>query len=200
MDKHKAALRHLAKQDPVMAGLIKRLKLEPLELRKNHFAALVRSIIAQQLSTKVARTLNKRFLELYGGKFPPAETIIGTAEKKLRGIGLSFQKVSYIKNLAAAVANGQINFKKLVRQSDEEIIAQLTRIKGIGRWTAEMFLIFSLGHMDVYSHADLGLKNAVKKLYNIDPKFHTRKLKKLLDTWAPYKSHASRLLWKSLDL
>ena len=117
----------------------------------------------------------------------------------MRRAGLSKAKVIYIKNLARAVQQDNLDFKKFARMSDEEIISALTEIKGIGRWTAEMFLIFSLCRPNVFSHGDLGLKNALKKLYNIDSKLHTRKLKKLLDSWEPHKSLASRHLWASLN-
>lgn len=200
MKTHKLAIEHLSKNDPLMARLAGRIKLKPAKKRKNHFRSLVTAIISQQLSTKVADVIIGRFLNLYGGKFPSPPAILKTNNKKLRAIGLSYQKISYIKNLAKAIETRNLEINKLKKLSDEEVIAELVKIKGIGRWTAEMFLIFSLGHLDIYSYGDLGLKNAVKRLYKIDPKYHTKKLAKLLDTWKPYRSVASRLLWKSLEL
>ena len=200
MNHHQKALRHLAKRDKVMAGLVKQIKLQPLAARKNHFQSLVTSIISQQLSVKAAATIEQRFVDLFKGRFPSSSEILKKSDRVLRKSGLSGSKISYIKNIAREVEQGRLNFKKLSKKSDEEIIAELTQIKGIGRWTAEMFLIFSLRHLDIYSQGDLGLKNAVTKLYKINPKFHTRKLQTILENWKPYRSVASRLLWKSLEL
>jgi DNA-3-methyladenine glycosylase II len=135
---------------------------------------------------------------IFGGKFPSFTTLIKTPEAKLRAVGLSGQKISYIKNLAKAVERGEVDFEKFKKMGDEEIIEHLTRVKGIGRWTAEMFLIFSMNRPDVFSHGDLGLKNAIKKLYKIDPKIHTKKLEKIINSWKPHRSLASRHLWASL--
>lgn len=198
--KHKKALKHLAKQDAVMAGLVRQINLPPAKKRQNHFRSLVSSIISQQLSTRVAEVIVGRLKSLYPRPFPSAQAILNTPNKKLRAIGLSYQKIAYIKNLASAVKEGEVDFKTLTKKSDEEIITELIKIKGIGLWTAEMFLIFSLSRPDVFSSGDLGLNKAVKKLYNINIKKHPKKTVKLLETWKPFRSLASRLLWQSLKI
>jgi DNA-3-methyladenine glycosylase II len=198
MTSHQHSLRHLAEADPIMAGVIKRAKIKPLKESKNHFESLAVAIINQQLSGKAADTIEKRFRIVFSGKFPKPAEVLKVSDKKMRAAGLSFQKISYIKNLARAVQNGDLDFKKFAKMNDEEIIGQLVKIKGIGRWTAEMFLMFSLNRPNVFSIGDLGLRTGLKKLYNIDAKRHHRKLKKLLDLWNPHKTLASRHLWASL--
>lgn len=197
---HKRSLEELAKADPILGRIIRLAKLKSLKARENHFESLVVSIINQQLSTKAADTIEKRFRALFGKIFPKPSAVLKMADGKMRAAGLSFQKISYIKNLAKAVEQGSLDFKKFGKMPDEEIIADLILIKGIGRWTAEMFLMFSLGRPDVFSHGDLGLRNAIKKLYNIDPKLHTKKLQKLIETWKPHRTLASRHLWASLNI
>ena len=197
---HSQSVRYLAKRDPVIKKLIKQIQLQPLKARRNHFESLISSVISQQLSVKAARTIKKRFVDLFGKKFPVPAEVLAMSFERLRTSGLSGSKISYIKNIAETVESGAVDFKKLKKLSDEEIITELVKIKGIGRWSAEMFLIFSLNRPNVFSHGDLGLKNAVKKLYSIDPKLHSGKLNKLLDTWHPHASTASRYLWKSLEL
>lgn len=211
MDLHQQSLKHLAKVDPVMAGLIKRANVKPLKAKRNHFESLAVSIINQQLSGKAADTIEKRLRAIYGGKFPLPSAVLKTRDGQLRNCGLSFGKISYIKNLARAVERGSVDFKKLIKASDEEVISELIKVKGIGRWTAEMFLMFSLARPNVFSHGDLGLRNGLKKMYKIDlsrlggrakadAKRHNRKLQKLLDLWHPHKTVASRHLWASLRL
>lgn len=200
MISHKQSLAHLSNADPVMAGIIRRVKIKLLKPRTDHFYSLVRAIVNQQLSGKAADTILDRFVTLFPGKkFPAPDDILKMSNKKLRSAGLSFQKISYIKNLSSAVKNGQLNFSKLKKMDDEEIIIALTEIKGIGRWTAEMFLMFSLNRPNVFSVGDLGLRNGLKKLYKLDAKRHHRKLEKLLSLWHPHKTLASRHLWASLE-
>ncbi len=197
---HQQSLSHLAKADKILSKVIKQAKLKPIRPQRDHFYSLARSIVGQQLSGKAADTIFHRFVNLFGGKFPRPRQILKMPDKKLRGAGLSFQKISYIKSLAGAVERGDLDFKKIKKMADEEVISELTKIKGIGRWTAEMFLMFSLARPNVFSAGDLGLRNGLKKLYNIDIKRHPRRLKKLLETWHPHKTLASRHLWASIDL
>lgn len=199
MTEHKKALRHLSKNDKVMAKIISRVKLKPLSPSKNHFQTLVVSIINQQLSGKAADTITKRFIALFGKSFPMPEKILKIPDARLRAVGLSFSKIFYIKNISRALINRQIDFKRLNKTTDDEIINSLIKIKGIGRWTAEMFLIFSLARPDVFSKGDLGLRNAVKKLYKIDVLNDYKKMERLLSLWKPHRTTASRHLWASLD-
>ena len=208
----KQSLEQLAKKDPIMRDLIRRAQLKILVPRENYFESLVNSIISQQLSTKAAESIRLRFLEEFGitaarqqsrrmgAHFPSARKILQKSDERLRACGLSGSKVSYIKNLAQAVEDGNVDFTNIGKRGDEEIIEMLTKVKGIGRWTAEMFLIFSLCRPDIFSHGDLGLKNAIKKLYRIDPKLHKKRYAKLIESWSPYQSLASRHLWASLEL
>ncbi|MDE2312014.1 MAG: DNA-3-methyladenine glycosylase 2 family protein [Patescibacteria group bacterium] len=200
MHSYRQAIKYLAKVDPVMADVIKRAKIKPLRPAKDPFESLVVSIINQQLSGKAADTIENRFRLLFGGRFPKPAQVLKTSDKKLRACGLSFGKISYIKNLAEAVTRGKLDFKKFGHMDDEQIIEQLVKVKGIGRWTAEMFLMFSLGRPNVFSIGDLGLRNGLKKLYRLDAKRHKRKLRRLLDLWHPHKTTASRHLWASLRL
>lgn len=200
MDTHRQSLRHLSKVDPVMAAVIKRAKVQPIKPKKNHFESLVVAIINQQLSSKAADTIENRFRMIFSGRFPKPKDVLKTSDKKLRACGLSFQKISYIKNISRALEQGSLEFKRFPKLGDEEIIGELVKIKGIGRWTAEMFLMFSLGRPNIFSLGDLGLRNGLKKMYKIDAMQHHRKLKKLLDLWHPHKTVASRHLWASLRL
>ncbi|HYV33775.1 MAG TPA: DNA-3-methyladenine glycosylase 2 family protein [Candidatus Limnocylindria bacterium] len=194
------AQKHLKKADKVLAKIIARINLKERKAHKRYFESLVVAIINQQLSGKAADTIQKRFVALFKGKnFPKPDLVLKKPNKVLRSAGLSFQKISYIKSLAKLVVKGQIDFNKFKKLSDEEIIIVLTKVKGIGRWTAEMFLMFCLGRPDVFSHGDLGLKNAVQKWYKLDMKKHPKKYHKLVQGWSPHRTITARYLWASLD-
>ena len=196
--KNPVYITHLSSADLVFRQLVSRIELQPLMLRANHFEALVRSIISQQISTKAAQSIAAKFVKLYRGKFPSPKQVLKTPNEVLRGVGLSQSKVVYIKNLADFAVTHK-DFNRLAELQNEEVIELLTQVKGIGRWTAEMFLIFALGREDVFSHGDNGLKSAIKKLYRLrkDPSRAT--LERISKVWKPYRSHASRYLWASLD-
>lgn len=196
----KKSIKQLAAQDSVLGSVIKMAKLKALRPRGNHFESLGCSIISQQLSSKASATIINRFIKLFGNTFPNPQAVLRMPDKKIRLAGLSSQKISYIKALAKAVKQGKVDFKTLIKLDDEAVISNLMQIKGIGRWTAEMFLIFSFARPDVFSDGDLGLRNAIKKLYNINPKLHNRKLAKIIESWKPHRSLASRHLWASLEL
>jgi DNA-3-methyladenine glycosylase II len=200
MQSLKKTLEELADGDKVLAGVLKQVKLKALRPQQNHFESLVVSIINQQLSTQAADTIERRFKDIFGGTMPQPKEILKKSDTALRKSGLSFSKIRYIKNIARAVEMGELNFKKLVKASDAEVIEVLTKIKGIGRWTAEMFLIFSLARPDIFSQGDLGLKNAIKKLYKLDPLLHKKKYLQLIESWKPHRSLVSRHLWASLNL
>ncbi len=197
----KAATKHLSRVDPVMRALIKDVgpcALKP-GARGDHFTTIVRAIVGQQLSAKAAETIFQRIAALHpnGRKIVPAD-ILASPDANLRAAGLSNAKVLYVKDLAARVDGGELNFTRLVRRGDEEIIDELTSVKGIGRWTAEMFLIFRLGRPDVWAIDDLGLRNAVRNLYKIEPK--KPQLLEVAEPWRPWRSVASWYLWRSLAL
>jgi DNA-3-methyladenine glycosylase II len=192
---------HLKKADPILAKIIGKIKLKERKPHKRYFEALCVSIINQQLSGKAAATIEKRFIALFPDKkFPKPAQVLKKSDKVLRTAGLSFQKISYIKSLAGLVEKGKIDFGRFTKLTDEEIIGLLTEVKGIGRWTAEMFLIFCLNRPDVFSHGDLGLRNAVKKWYKLDKDRQTKRYHQLVESWKPHRTAAARYLWKSLEL
>jgi 3-methyladenine DNA glycosylase/8-oxoguanine DNA glycosylase len=161
------------------------------------FRALARSIVFQQLAGAAARTIFNRLEAACGGDVTPA-AILKLSDQQLRAVGLSKQKLSYIRSLAELTQSGEIDFAQLPKMSDEDIIEHLTRVKGIGRWTAQMFLMFALRRPDVMPHVDFGLNSAIKKHYR------KRKLKpphidKIAKSWSPYRSIACWYLWRSLD-
>jgi len=158
---------------------------------------LVEAIINQQLSGKAADTIYKRFLALFKkSEFPSPEQIFRIDVEKLRGAGMSYSKAAYIKNIAKAFKDNELNIKKIKKMTDEEVITELTKIKGVGKWTAEMILIFTLNREDVFSLGDAGLKRAIKNLYGITDE---KKILKLSETWKPNRSFACWYLWQSLN-
>jgi DNA-3-methyladenine glycosylase II len=167
MPSHRPAITHLRRADPVLARIIDRVGPCRLEPRRTgtHYDALVRSIVFQQLSGKAASTIHRRFCELYPGNRPRAEHVLATEEHLLRGAGLSRQKIGYLRDLSARVADRSLPLAHLGRLSDDAIIEHLVQVKGIGRWTVQMFLIFRLGRPDVLPELDLGVQNAIQRAY-----------------------------------
>lgn len=192
---------HFKKVDPVLHKALLRVgKIEGIEVREanDYFTSLSREIINQQLSDKVANVIFERFLNLFPNRKPTAELAIQVQDQVLRNIGTSWAKVKYIKDLAEKIANNEVCFSKLKDMENEEAINELIKIKGIGRWTAEMFLMFSFGREDIFSFGDLGLRNAIKKLYKIE-KLTKEKAEEISCVWSPYRTYACRILWESLD-
>ncbi len=184
-------------KDPILKKLIKKYPAPKFEDRSEFlFYELIESIISQQLSIKAADTIFGRFKELFGKTFPTPKQVLNMEDEKIRACGLSFAKVSYVKSVANAFISDLIDIEKIRKQSDEEVIQELTQIKGVGQWTAEMILIFTLKRPDVFSIGDLGLRNAIIKLYGITDR---KEMLNLSETWKPYRSYASWLLWRSLE-
>ena len=176
--------------------------LPELSLHKNIPIRLMASIMSQQLSTKVAKVIFRRFLELYGGKEPTPSKVLATDPTVLRGIGLSNNKVSYLLNVASFCIEQKITDKKLLKMSNEEIIELLTQIKGVGKWTVEMLLMFTLGREDVFAVDDLGIQQAMIRLYKLDPtdkKALKEKMLQLSAKWSPYRTYACLHLWQWKD-
>ncbi len=194
-----AAEKHLSKVDPKLGELIKVVNL-PVQRksRRTHFEALVEAIVSQQLSVKAADTIFFRFVALFG-KFPKPEQILKMKDSKLREVGLSYQKISYIKDLSTKVLSKDLRLNTLSRLDNEAVITELIKVKGIGRWTAEMFLMFSLVRPDVFSTGDLGLRNAIIKLYKLKKPPTEKQLERITKKWSPHRTTASRYLWKSLN-
>jgi DNA-3-methyladenine glycosylase II len=196
-----SARRHLRRVDPILGKVIARIPTPQTKKRRgNYFKSLVEAIISQQLSNKAADTIIIRFRKLFHQSgFPTPQQVLRMPTEKIRSAGLSYGKISYIKDLAKAMETRQLNIRQLHRLSDEEVIAHLTQIKGIGRWTAEMFLMFSLDRPDVFSHGDLGLRNAIHKLYGFKKPPTVKQIEKIVLKWQPHRTLASRYLWRSLD-
>ena len=196
---------------PYIEHLSKDKKLQPLlaaplpelPFKKNIILRLIGAIMSQQLSAKVADVIYARFLALYGGKEPAAQQVLDTPAETLRGIGLSNAKVSYVHNVARFAVEEKVTDKKLQKMSNEEVVEYLTQIKGVGKWTVEMLLMFYLGREDVFALDDWGLQSAMIKIYkldNTDKKAFKEKILKISAKWSPYRTHACRYLWQWKDI
>jgi len=167
--------------------------------RKDHLSALVGAIVSQQLSTKAAATIFGRFVALFpDGHIPHAPAIHALDDATLRGVGLSGQKVGYLRDLCTRIADGRLQLEELEALDDELVIERLTSVKGFGRWTAEMFLMFRLHRPDVLPAGDLGIVNAIQRLYGLRKRPDPKKILKLGEAWRPYRSVASWYLWQTL--
>ena len=192
---------HLTQADPVLAALIARVGAYDLAPRKNrdHFGTLARAIVFQQLSGKAAETIHGRFLGLFATKKPAPNDVLRASEEALRGVGLSRAKVLAVRDLAAATLDGRLELPVPPRLADEEIVERLTLVRGIGPWTAHMFLMFHLGRSDVLPVGDLGLRTAVKRAYALRGEVKPARLEKIAAPWRPWRSVATWYLWRSLD-
>jgi len=188
----KAARLHLQKSDPVMKKLLKQVGPFTLKTRRDRFAALVKSILGQQISTAAARTT-------IAPEKLSAERLSQFTVEQYRKIGISRQKASYLLDLCEKVNDGSLELKKLGRLSDEQVTAALVQVKGIGPWTAQMFLMFSLGRLDVLPVDDLGIRKAVSKSYGLPELPNPAEITKIAQPWRPYASIASWYLWRSLE-
>lgn len=194
------ARRLLMRRDPVLGAAIKRIGACGLaeRQRKDHLAALVGAIVSQQLSTKAAATIFSRFVALFPGEIPDAPAIAALSDATLRGVGLSGQKVSYLRDLSARIADGRLRLDELEALPDDEVIERLTSVKGFGRWTAEMFLMFRLHRPDVLPAGDLGIVKAIQKMYGLRKIPDAKRIMKIGEAWRPYRSVASWYLWQTL--
>jgi DNA-3-methyladenine glycosylase II len=200
---HEPSIKHLKRVDPVLAAVIERVGPCRLETRREgtHFDALVRSIVYQQLSGKAASTILGRVRGLYGDRSPTPAEILGTPDETLRAAGLSRQKLSYLKDLAAKVESDVVPLAAdtIDHLPDDEIIERLVQVKGIGRWTVHMFLIFRLGRPDVLPELDLGIQNAIRRAYRLRKQPGPKDVKRIGKNWTPHASVASWYLWRSLE-
>jgi DNA-3-methyladenine glycosylase II len=195
------AVAHLRKVDPAMRQVIDKVgsyKGWPASAG-THFDAVCRSIVFQQLSGKAAGTIHGRFQGLYGGRTPLPAELVSTTDEQLRSIGLSRQKSAYLKDLGARVALGELPIETLHELTDEEIISALTAVKGIGRWTAQMFLMFRLGRPDVLPDLDLGVQKGIQRAYRLRKLPTPERVKKIGAKWAPYRTVGSWYMWRLLD-
>ena len=202
-DDYARARRALMRRDPVLGAVIKAIGpcLMADRQRRDHLTALAGSIVSQQLSTKAAATIFGRFQALFTPHAPlSAQAVLAFDDQTLRGVGLSGQKVRYLRDLCERIVDGRLVLDEIESLDDEAVIARLTEVKGFGRWTAEMFLMFRLHRPDVLPVGDLGIVNAVQRLYRLRAKPDAKKLLKLGEAWRPYRSVASWYLWQSLQI
>jgi DNA-3-methyladenine glycosylase II len=193
------AVNHLKKSDAVLASIIARVGPCQVAYREPTFEMLARAIVFQQLSTNAARTIYGRLEEAAGGKLTP-EAIQSLSVGEMRRVGLSRQKLGYIRDLAEHAISGKVDFAKLPSMSDEEVIASLTDIKGVGVWTAHMFLLFSLRRPNVLPTGDLGVRMAIQKAYRKRKMPTPKQVEQMAKSWHPYCSYAAWYLWRSLEL
>ncbi len=194
-------LNYLSQADPILAKVI--ALVAPIDYSSSFtepFLSLAESIISQQLSVKVSDVIFSRLQDLFPDKVITAEGILELNEQQIRNIGVSWAKIKYLRDLATKKIAKEVQLEGLADLDDEKIIHELTKVKGIGRWTVEMFLIFNLGRLDIFSHGDLGLRRAIQRLYKLSELPTREEAEKISNVWKPYRSIASRYLWKSLEI
>jgi 3-methyladenine DNA glycosylase/8-oxoguanine DNA glycosylase len=196
---HRKAINHLRKSDRVLAGIIERVSACRMEFGEPTFHTLAESILYQQLNGRAAATIFNRFTAVAGDPLTP-EGILKLTDAQMRGVGLSRQKTSYLRDLAAKTQAGLLNFERLTDMSEEEVIAHLTQVKGVGVWTAHMFLMFTLQRPDILPTGDYGVQAAIKKHYKKRKWPKPDVMTKIAKPWAPYRSIACWYLWRSLDI
>ncbi len=199
----KKIIDHFEKADKKLHKVIKNMDFgkwkKIFKEEQDYFLGLLRSIISQQLSDKASSTIISRFEKLFlNGKITP-KNIVKLSDKKLRSVGMSYAKVSFIKDLSSKYLNKEIDFKKIKNMSDEEVSAQLLKVKGIGPWTVEMFLMFSLFRPNIFSHSDAGLRRAIKTLYGFKKEPTRSQIEKIVSKWHPFKTYGCLALWEILD-
>jgi len=192
---------HLKRADPILARIIGEVGPLRMTRRPERFQALARAIIFQQLAGAAATAIYNRFVkQIGGGRFPTPAQVLAATDDAMRAAGISRGKALYLRDLAAHVRDGVLNFHRFARMDDEDIIVDLTRVKGIGRWTAEMFLMFNLHRPDVMPGGDLGLRNALAKAYAMEKPPTPKQLVEFAERWRPYRTAAAWYLWQSLRI
>lgn len=194
-----AALIHLRAADPILAGIIDRVGKYAVQYHEPTFRALVRSIVFQQLHGKAARAIFDRLQQRAGGEITP-ESILKLRPTQMRAIGLSKQKLTYIRDLARKTRDGLVEFQRFPEMSDEDVITELTQVKGIGEWTAHMFLMFALRRPNILPVGDFGVRSAMRKAYGMKVMPKPRTMQRIAKSWHPYCSIASWYMWRSLDV
>lgn len=192
-------LRVLCKNDPVLARVVRSVGPFTLKPDPGGYEILVRSILSQQISVAAARTIRGRLQALLPAGKLTAKNIDALSDDQLQSVGVSRQKQTYLRHLTSCTLNGTINFRRIAKGSDDDAVEELIQVKGVGRWTAQMFLMFSLGRIDVFAPDDLGLRNAIQKLYELPGKPSRSELEQHSDKWRPYRTMASWYLWRSLE-
>ncbi len=198
--KKEAHITHL-KKDKALKKVIEQVGVIKNSKREDLFIALVRAIVSQQLSVKAADTIYNRFLDLFKNRIPDAKSILKLKDDKLRAVGLSYQKAGYIKNIATFSLEQSLDHKLLKVKTDDELVEYLVQIKGVGRWTVEMLLMFNLNRPDVFPKDDLGIQNGMKKLYNLktEKKALLKEMEEIAEAWRPHRTLACRYIWRYKD-
>lgn len=195
-----SALEHLHRVDAIMGDLIAKAGPFTLKTDRNRFGMLVRSILSQQISTKAARSIRLRLEQLLLPDKVSAEAIAAVTDEQLRSVGLSTQKVSYVRDLSTRVLDERLRLDRIGRLADEDAIEHLIQVRGIGRWTAQMFLIFSLGRLDVFPHDDLIVRSSIRDLYGLEDLPDKKTSHEIAEAWSPYRSVASWYCWRLIDV
>jgi len=200
---NKKAVQHFKENDKVLFSAVERVgQIKVLEKSEpeTYFVKLCREIIGQQLNGKVAKIIFTRFEDLFSNKKVTPRKVLNISHETMRGVGMSHAKARYVRNLAEKVGSKELIFKDFENLDNEQVVGELCKVKGIGPWTAEMFLMFTLAREDVFSHGDLGLRKAVEKLYGFKTKPTKEQIEKIAVKWAPYRTYACLVLWESLDV
>ena len=195
-----AARRHLMKSDPVMRDIVKRVGPYAMEVRGAPYQSLLRAILYQQLAGPAAAAIERRFLAMFDGRIPLPHELAPLSDADLREAGISRQKAGYLRSIAEHFENGHLSDRKLMRMSDEDVIEAVTQIKGVGRWTADMLLMFCIGRPDVLPVGDLGIQNAMKLAYGLDAPPKPAEMEAIAEPWRPYRSAGSWYLWRRGDV
>ena len=204
MSADSVAVEHLRAADPVLREIIDRYGTDGLNERpeggqREHYGALVRAIVGQQLSTKAAAAIYRRLVDRFGGREPTPQEILDDDPDELRSVGLSHAKVAYLRSLAEHVLNGSLELERLDTLPDEQVIAELTAVKGIGAWSAHVFLMFHLRRPDVLAVGDLGIRKGMMLAYGLAALPLPVEMEKIAEPWRPYRTLACRYLWRSLE-
>lgn len=195
-----AARKHLLKSDPVMRDLVKRVGAYEMEVRGKPYESLVRAILYQQLAGPAAAAIERRFLALFGDRIPLPEQLAASPDEVLRTAGVSRQKAGYLRSIGEHFESGQLSDRHLMRAGDEEVIEAVTQIKGVGRWTADMLLMFCIGRPDVLPVGDLGIQSNMRAAYGLDALPKPDQMIQIAEAWRPYRSAGSWYLWRRGDL
>lgn len=201
MANYRPSVRYLKRIDPVLARVIEIVGPCRIQLRTEgtHFQALARAIVFQQLSGKAAGTIMSRFNALYPDNLPAPDAVLATSDEQMRAVGLSRQKTAYLRDLSLKVETGVLPLDAVEHMTDDDLIEHLVQVKGIGRWTAQMFLMFRLGRPDVLPELDLGVQNAIRRAYRMRKRPTPKQVKRIGAKWSPHSSVACWYLWRSLE-
>ncbi len=200
--KIRAVLDHFQKTDPILFSVAKRVDIEDMESgeTEDYFHSLCHEIIGQQLAKNAASAIFDRFNKLFASERITPEETVKLTEETIRNVGASWSKARSIMDLAQRIVDGTLNLKNLTCLDDSQVVESLTRVKGIGPWTAQMFLMFTLGREDIFSHGDLGLKKAMLKLYSLNENATQDEIEQITRKWSPYRTYACRMLWEYSDI